>query len=127
MADDEDNGNMSDDDLRNQSKEDCDLINYQITRHKLFLQSKINRNKTYCNKLKLQLKQLVAKEVTQFKGMSWDMAEQNAINNNDVAFNLQNQIGQLEDYLTLAYGMIPILDDFTKRIESIKFWRRENE
>ena len=117
----------TDDQLKLLSKEDCDIVAYNITRHKLFVQSKINRNRAYLNKLKITLRQIVAKDITQFKGMSWDYAEQNAINNNDVALEIQNKISQLEEYITLAYGISSILDDFLKRYESIKFWRLNNE
>ena len=117
----------SDDHLRTLGQQDCDLVAYKLTRHKLYLQSKLNINKAYLNRLKLELKKTAVVNIRQYKGVSWENAEQLSINNDDAAVELQIEILDLSNFITAIEGIIPILDDYGRRLDSIKFWRKSNE
>lgn len=118
---------LNDDSLRTLTIEDCDLIAYKLNRHKLYLQCKINANSSEKKKLQLALRRIISKNIGQFKGMSWENAEQCAINQDTAATDMQNKLSEVEEFLTEAWNIVSIFDDYIKRIESIKFWKRDNE
>ena len=115
---------MNDEDIHALSEQDCDLISFKLIQHCLYAQFKVNKLKTLLDYMQIKLKQCIAPDLTQIKGVSWDMAEQLAIKNNAVASEMQEKILEYKSQVTASYNVINILEHLAKKIESFKYHKR---
>ena len=115
---------MSNNDIIALSESDCEQISFEILQHSLFVQKKVNLIRATLDFLKWQLKKEIVGDLTKIKGLSWDNAEILAIKENEYASSVNEQIQELQMMLTASYGVVEILQNFSKRFEAIKYGKR---
>lgn len=114
----------SGEDLKNLSENECELISIKILQHCLFIQRKVNCIKAACDWIQYELKKIISRDIQNIKGVSWENAEQIVINNNPTALMMQEKIQNYKIMLNVSYNIVNILDNFSKRIDSIKYSKK---
>lgn len=110
--------------LKGLTENECELISIKLLQHSLYVQRKLNCIKAAQDWLSYELRKIIARDIQNIKGVSWENAEQIVINANPIAITMQENIQNYKVMLSTGYNIVNILDNFSKRIDSIKFSKK---
>jgi hypothetical protein len=110
--------------LKQLTENECELISIKLLQHSLYVQRKLNCIKAAQDWLLYELRKIISRDIQNVKGVSWENAEQIVINANPIAITMQENIQNYKVMLSTGYNIVNILDNFSKRIDSIKFSKK---
>jgi hypothetical protein len=110
--------------LKELTENECELISIKLLQHSLYVQRKLNCIKAAQDWLLYELRKIISRDIQNVKGVSWENAEQIVINANPIAITMQENIQNYKVMLSTGYNIVNILDNFSKRIDSIKFSKK---
>jgi hypothetical protein len=110
--------------LKELTENECELISIKLLQHSLYVQRKLNCIKAAQDWLLYELRKIISRDIQNIKGVSWENAEQIVINANPIAITMQENIQNYKVMLSTGYNIVNILDNFSKRIDSIKFSKK---
>lgn len=116
---------MSKEELLKQTAPELNYISYKITNYSLFIQQQINHIEAIKIWIYAQLKKVVAKDILNYKGVSWAYAEQLAINNNDWATILNEKLTKINMCLAQYHDIVNIITNYSKKIDNIAYSNRK--
>ena len=118
---------MTDLEISELNPDDCDEFSYRIMQHALYVQRRLNTYTSLREYCQVQIKRSVSKRIRQYsKGLSWEYAEQCAINECEHCMELQDKILELNDFIGSCNNIIPLLEKMSRKIEGMKYVKRQN-
>jgi len=112
------------DDIDSMSMDQLETMSIKITQHCYYAQARLNRVKALIDYLDSLIKNAVAEDIRQYKGVSWDYAEMLAIKNNTFAIDIHNKVREYKTIFTSCRNQVEILRELSKKIEGLKYRRK---
>lgn len=111
-------------DLAKLTEEDRSDLALKLMMHIYSVQFKVNKVTALITYLKDKMRHLVAGDLLQYKGTSWEYAEVLAIQNNDVAIDLAEKIREYTLIKDSSNNILTILTDIARKIEGMKYAKK---
>jgi hypothetical protein len=112
---------MTQDDINTLTRSQCNTFGFKLIQYALNLQLRVNKTRALRDLLDSHIKKAIAREIHNYKGMSWEYAEINVVNNDAAIEKIYDRVKELDRYITLAYNLIVIIKDMAKKIEGIAY------
>lgn len=112
---------MSEEQLSILTKEDCNQLGWDLLNHSLFVQCLVNKKVAEKKWLQSQLLKEISKNISTGGRMRWEIAEQQAINDNEYASDLKSKITECEMYESIGNNVARILGEMSRKLEGFKY------
>lgn len=103
---------------------ECDVIALRITQHAYCAQFRVNRVKAIIDYLSDKIRMTVAKQIPQYKGVSWEYAEALAIKNDSAACEMHEQVREYKLIYNSTKNQVDILRELSRKIDGIKYGKK---